>query len=80
MIRCLERDVSEIEGIIQSAKKKFQDLVQKEMGFFFEVEIEVDKKRFLTPRELKDHSKDTVQAYDSIEEETVQKNEEDKKW
>ena len=80
MIRCLERDLKDIESILEPAKRSFQDLVQREMGFQFDLEIEIDKNRFLKPRELHDHSKDTVQGYDHIEDETVQKNEEDRKW
>jgi len=81
VIRCLERDVADIQSILEPAKKKFQDLVQREMGFHFEIEVEISKKRFLTPRDVHDHSKDTeVQNYDIIEDETVPKNEEDRKW
>lgn len=80
MIRCLERDLKDIESILEPAKRSFQELVKREMGFQFDLEIEIDKNHFLKPRELHDHSKDTVQSYDHIEDETVQKNEEDRKW
>lgn len=80
VIRCLERDLKDIESIVDNAKRRFQELVKREMGFDFELEIEIERQRFLTPRELRDHSKETVQDYDHIEEETVAKNEEDKKW
>lgn len=80
VIQCLERDVSDLESVLEGAKKKFTDLVMKEMNIKFEVSIELNKKNFLTPREPHDHSRDTVRTYDVVEEETINKNEEDRKW
>lgn len=65
---------------MDSGKKKFQEIVKKEMGIDFDVTIEINRKRFLTLREPHDHGRDTVQGFDSIEDESLQKNEEDKKW
>lgn len=80
VIQCLERDVADLESVLESAKKKFKDLVMKEMNLKFDVSIQLNKKNFLTPREPHDHSRDTVRNYDVVEEETINKNEEDRKW
>lgn len=76
----MERDLKDVEKIVEPAKKRFREIVKREMGFDFEVEVEVQKNRFLQPREVRDHGKETVSDYDHVELETIEKNEEDKKW
>lgn len=65
---------------MDSAVRKFQDLVKKQMNIDFPVVAKVNKESYLIPRNIKDNSVIPVEEYDHIAQEIVSKNDEDKKW
>ncbi len=80
VIKCLERDANLIESCLDSAIRRFVELVKKQMNIDFPVTIKVNKETFLVPREIKDNSETLVEEYDHISNEIISKNDEDKKW
>eukprot|EP00828_Plagiopyla_frontata_P014849 TRINITY_DN1934_c0_g1_i1.p1 TRINITY_DN1934_c0_g1~~TRINITY_DN1934_c0_g1_i1.p1 ORF type:complete len:256 (-),score=72.84 TRINITY_DN1934_c0_g1_i1:85-852(-) len=78
-IRCLQKDIPLIESILKECIKEFKELMKKELNIDnYQIEIEIDKEYCLQERKLVDNSKFKVEEYNLVENEIIQKYQEDK--